>query len=97
MTYNILLIFRIITCFISSSVLFINCDVLVTGRCGKPGLPPEANLREVSRERIRFDNNESVFVICKKNEFPHHEQERYCKNGRWTGKKARCGNSYFKI
>jgi hypothetical protein len=96
MTYYISLIFRVITFFISSSVLFINCDVLVTGRCGRPGLPPKAHLRQVSPERSRFDNNERVFVICEENEFPHHKQEKYCKNGRWTGKKARCGNSYFK-
>jgi hypothetical protein len=96
MTYNISLIFRIITFFVSSSVLFINCDVLVTGRCGRPGLPPKAHLRQVSPERSRFDNDERVFVICQENEFPHHKQEKYCKNGQWTGKKARCGNSYLK-
>jgi hypothetical protein len=98
MTYNISLVFRIITFFIISSVLFINCDVLVTGRCGRPGLPPNSKLKAilVSSERYRFDNNEKVSVICDKNEFPHHEQVKYCKNGQWIGKKARCGNSYLK-
>jgi hypothetical protein len=71
----------------------------VTGRCGRPGLPPKAELKAilVSSERDRFDNNDKVFVICDKNEFPHHKQEKYCKNGQWIGKKGLlCGNSYLK-
>jgi len=69
------------------------CEVLVTGRCGRPGLPPEASLYQVSPERSRFDNDERIFVICKKNDFPHHKQEKIFKNGNWKGKKARCGKS----
>lgn len=96
MTFNFFIIIKIIilSVLISLSFLVINCEILVTGRCGRPGLPPKAHLRQISPERSRFDNNERVFVICKENEFPHHKQTRVCKNGRWTGQKARCG-TYF--
>ena len=68
----------------------INSDVLVTARCGRPNLPPKAKIQDIS-ERYRFDSNEKITVICERNQFPHHKQKRVCKNGRWTGNKARCG------
>ena len=62
----------------------------MTARCGRPNLPPKAQLLHIS-QRNRFDSNEKITVNCEENQFSHHKQERVCKNGYWTGKKARCG------
>ncbi len=72
-------------------IILIKCELQVTGRCGKPGLPPQASLWLITPERSRFDNKEKVLISCKKDEFPVHRQERECRNGKWFGNVARCG------
>ena len=66
----------------------------VTGRCARPGLPSKAQLWLISPERSRFDNKEKVLVHCKKDEFPQFKQELECRNGRWVGDTARCGENH---
>ena len=66
-------------------------EVPVTGRCGRPALPPKASKWLIPAEKSRFDNKERVIFVCKKNEFVHHKQQVQCRNGRWIGQQPRCG------
>lgn len=73
----------------------VRSDYRVNGKCGKPGLPPMASIWQISSDKSRFENNDKIIFICKKNEFPMHKQELICKNGRWVGTRPRCGNDFF--
>ena len=75
-----------------------NCEPTVSGRCGKPGLPPKATLVDIPSEQKYFNNKQIVRTDCEDNghEFPYYGQQRECRAGTWTGIPARCGR-YFSI
>jgi hypothetical protein len=72
-------------------------QMTINGRCGRPGLPFNAKLDNVSPERVKFENNETVTYICPSNEFPHHLQTRTCSYGKWIGPQAKCGKSAYYV
>lgn len=76
----------------SSSLLeSINNSSIVTGTCSRPNLPPTGRIRFASMEKVKFAENETIYILCEENQFPHQAQKRKCHHGRWLGKQARCG------
>lgn len=65
----------------------------VTGTCSRPNLPPNARIRFTPPEKVKFAENETVYMLCEENQFPHHIQQRTCKHGQWQGPQARCGKA----
>ncbi|OTF70263.1 hypothetical protein BLA29_014965, partial [Euroglyphus maynei] len=63
---------------------------MVIGICSRPNIPPKARIRFVSSEKIKFAENETIYILCEENQFPHHVQKRKCRHGHWHGKQARC-------
>lgn len=70
-------------------------DSIALGICSRPNIPPNGKIRFVSTEKIRFAENETIYMLCDEHSFPHHLQKRTCRHGSWTGPQARCGKSYF--
>ena len=62
------------------------------GICSRPNLPPNANIRLTSPEKIKFAEKDTIYVICQEHQFPHHIQNRTCSHGQWQGPQARCGS-----
>nr|XP_046912732.1 uncharacterized protein LOC124493676 [Dermatophagoides farinae] len=78
----------------SSSLLeSINNSSIVTGTCSRPNLPPTGRIRFASMEKVKFAENETIYILCEENQFPHQAQKRKCHHGRWLGKQARCGKA----
>ncbi|XP_027204190.1 uncharacterized protein LOC113797919 [Dermatophagoides pteronyssinus] len=71
----------------------INNSSIVIGSCSRPNIPPKARIRFVSTEKVKFAENETIYIICEENQFPHHVQKRKCRHGHWHGKQARCGKA----
>lgn len=69
-----------------------NNDTKVYGVCSRPNLPPKAKIRN-HNDRVKFSENENIFVSCEENQFPIHVQNKTCKHGQWTGKAFRCGKA----
>lgn len=68
-------------------------DSRILGVCSRPQLPPNARFRSNSAEKTKFAENETIYVLCKENEFPTQAFKRTCRHGTWQGEMARCGKS----
>ncbi|UXI15818.1 hypothetical protein NH340_JMT01761 [Sarcoptes scabiei] len=68
-------------------------DSIALGICSRPNIPPNGKIRFVSTEKIRFAENETIYMLCDEHSFPHHLQKRTCRHGSWTGPQARCGKA----
>ena len=89
MTHNCLNVFSLF--YLTFIFQCMRCEPSVTAKCGRPSVPPEAQIYMKSIETDRFDNKEKVLVQCKKFEFPPFPNNLECIKGRWKGKPPRCG------
>ena len=77
------------------SIKLYKCDPQVTVQCGRPLLPPKATKHRIPNEKIRFENKERVIIVCSKDGYVFNHYPIECINGKWTGKRPRCGKQIF--
>lgn len=75
----------------NNSSLMADDQEMIFGSCSRPNIPPNGRIRFASSEKVKFAENETIYIMCEENSFPIHIQKRTCRHGNWTGPRARCG------